>query len=96
MKPDICDDRRQHSWQHRFRFIEEGKTTWAAFTPFVQQPGKHLLVNAIIDEQLRENGGQDGGGDSQTEAAPGPVECPPQAQGQGRQREGELHVVVKV
>lgn len=54
------------------------------------------LVDSIVDQQLGEHSCQDGGGDAQTKAAPGPVECPPQAQGQGRQRQGELHVVVEV
>lgn len=60
------------------------------------QPTGDSLVDAVVDEQLREHGGQDGGGDAQAKAAPGPVERPPQAQGQGGQGEGKLHVVVEV
>ena len=38
------------------------------------------LVDSVVDEQLREHGSEDGGGDAQTEAAPGPIERPPETQ----------------
>lgn len=40
------------------------------------------LVDSVVDQQLCEDGSEEGGGDAQTEAAPGPIERPPQAQGQ--------------
>lgn len=43
------------------------------------------LVDSVIDQQLHEDRCEEGGGDPQTKAAPGPVKGPPQAQGQGRQ-----------
>lgn len=46
----------------------------------------NLLVDSIVDQQLCEHSSQEGGGDAQTKATPGPVECPPQAQGQGCER----------
>lgn len=44
------------------------------------------LVDSIVDQQLCEEGSQEGCGDAQTKAAPGPVECPPQAQRQSCKR----------
>lgn len=41
-----------------------------------------LLVNAIVDQQLCDDSSEEGGGDAQTEATPGAVERPPQAQGE--------------
>lgn len=44
------------------------------------------LVDSVVDQQLCENGGEEGGGDAQTKAASGPIKRPPQAQGQGCER----------
>lgn len=35
------------------------------------------LVDSVVDQQLCEDGSEEGGGDAQTEAAPGPIERPP-------------------
>ena len=55
-----------------------------------------LLVDSVVHQQLSDDGGQEGRGDAQAEAAAGAVERPPQAQGQRRQRQGQLHIVCKV
>ena len=55
-----------------------------------------LLINTIVDQQLGDDSGQEGGGDAQTKAAPGTVKRPPQAQGQGRKGERQLHIIGKV
>lgn len=44
------------------------------------------LVDSVVDQQLCENGGEEGGGDTQTKAASGSIKRPPQAQGQGCER----------
>lgn len=41
------------------------------------------LVDSVINQQLREDSREEGGGDPQTKATPGPIKRPPQAQGQG-------------
>lgn len=43
------------------------------------------LVDPVVDQQLCEDRSEEGGGDAQTEAASGPIERPPQAQGQSRE-----------
>lgn len=57
---------------------------------------KDSLVNSVVDQQLCDHSGQEGSGDAQAEATPGPVKGPPQPQGQSGQSQGELDVVVKV
>lgn len=44
-----------------------------------------LLVNAVVDQQLCDDGSEEGGGDAQTKATPGAVERPPQTQGESGQ-----------
>lgn len=42
-----------------------------------------LLIDAIVDQQLSDQSGQEGDGDPKPEATSGTVKCPPEAQRQG-------------
>lgn len=55
-----------------------------------------LLEDSIVDQDLGGQRRQQGDGDPQAEAAAGAVERPPQADGERRQRQRQLHVVGKV
>lgn len=55
-----------------------------------------LLEDAIVDQQLRGQRGQQGDADTKAEAAARAVKRPPQADGERRQRQRQLHVVGKV
>lgn len=76
--------------------ITKGSCTCSTTLCCVRARQANSLVDSVVDEQLREDGSEEGGGDAQTKAAPGPIKGPPQAQGQGCERQRELHVVVKV
>lgn len=58
--------------------------------------GPRLLVDAVVHQQLRDQSGEERDRDPKPEATPRTVKRPPEAQGQGRQRQGELNVVGKI
>lgn len=55
-----------------------------------------LLIDAVVHQQLGDQGGQEGDGDPKAKAASRAVKRPPKAQRQGRQRQGELNVIGKI
>lgn len=55
-----------------------------------------LLEDAIVDQQLRGQRGQEGDADAKAETAARAVKRPPQADGECRQCQRQLHVVGKV
>lgn len=81
-----------------FWVIEQGLPSapeWKAKS-YVLLLKANSLVDSVIDQQLCEDRREEGGGDPQAKTTPGPIKHPPQAQGQGCERQWELHVVVKV
>lgn len=75
-------------------FFEHVTPTSVACACFVRGP--RLLVDAVVHQQLRDQSGEERDRDPKPEATPRTVKRPPEAQGQGRQRQGELNVVGKI
>ena len=67
---------------------------FTVFHPFAST--LNLLKDSVVHQELCGQRGQQGDAHSQAEAAAGAVEAPPQADGERRQSQRQLHVVGKV
>lgn len=62
----------------------------------VEEVRGRVLIDAVVHQQLGDQGGQEGDGDPKAKAASRAVKRPPKAQRQGRQCQGELNVIGKI